>query len=120
MSRWIARKRSDCRSETEALEVTYDEIDRSFVDSEIKERIADADCLVWFEALSKEDDGFGEGDAHLLKKAFVSLVNGTILSDEDQAAVFDLRERVSRKCNSISSEVRENAIRICERLGCVV
>ena len=120
MSRWIARKRSDCRSETEALEVTYDEIDRSFVDSEIKERIADADCLVWFEALSKEDDGFSEGDVQLLKKAFASLVDDTVLSDEDQVAVFDLRERVSRKCNSISSEVRENATRICERLGCVV
>ena len=122
LSAWIAQKRCDSLAEAEALSRSYVDIDRAFINSEIRERIEDADNVAWAGAMQRQGRYLTETDVALLKRAFAILVNpsGNGLTDEERVAVYDLYEKMAKVSNQVDSFVRDNASRIMQRLSLIL
>lgn len=122
MARWIAQNRSECISESESLTRSYEEIDRAFINSEIRERIEDSDNLVWAETLFAQGRFFTEPDIRIYSRALAKLsdFDSVCLSDDEQLALGEFFGKVAGLSNHIQSAIRDNASRIMQRLSLVM
>lgn len=120
MTAWISQRRSECIDESDSLKKSYDDVDRTFINSEIRERIEDADNLVWVETMLAQGRFFSVDDVQALRQAYICLAVGEVQNLPDGEILYGLYEKMANLSNQIQSSVRENASRIMQRLSLVL
>ena len=119
MAAWISQRRSECIEESDSLKRSYVDVDRTFINSEIRERIEDADNLAWAESMLAQGRFFTASEVQTLKDVYVRLAigKGDETSEED---VYALYEKMANLSNQVHSSVRDNASRIMQRLSMIL
>lgn len=121
MAAWISQKRSACREEAGSLRKSYDDVDRMFINSEIRERIEDADNLAWAEnAQTQGRLGLTADDVSTLRRVCAYLAVGGAANRPDGESLETLYEKMAGLSNRIQSSVRDNASRIMRRVSLVL
>ena len=119
MTVWISQRRCECIDEFDSLKRSYEDVDRMFFNSEIRERIEDADNLVWAETMLAQGWFFTTSEVQTLKDVYVrfAIGKGNETNDED---VCSLYEKMANLINHVHSSIRDNAFRIMQRLSMVL
>ncbi len=117
MARWIAQRRYECVEESDSLKHSYADVDRTFINSEIRERIEDADNLAWAESMLAQGRFFTTSEVQTLKQVFLRLSIGNEGARPGDEEVYALYENVANLSNHVQSSVRDNASRIMQRLS---
>ena len=122
MAAWISRNRSDCMLETGELTRSYDELDRRFLNSEIEERVVDADNLAWAENMQAQGKYFTDADVRTIKRLLLRLsgVEHQDVSAGEQNEAIALVEKLAGLSNHVKAEVRDNASRLMQRMSLIV
>ena len=120
MTAWISQQRSDCIEESDSLKRSYEDVDRTFINSEIRERIEDADNLVWAETMLAQGRFFTASEVQTLRHVYVRLSIGKEGGEPSDEAVYALYEKVANLSNQVHSSVRDNATRIMQRLSMIL
>ena len=117
MAGWIAQRRYECIEESASLKHSYADVDRTFINSEIRERIEDADNLAWAESMLAQGRFFTTSEVQTLKQVFLRLSIGNEGARPGDEEVYALYENVANLSNHVQSSVRDNASRIMQRLS---
>lgn len=120
MERWIAQRRCACNEESDSLKHSYNDVDKTFINSKIRERIEDADRLEWAEKMLEQGRFFTPEEVETLKQVFIRLSIGNEVDGPSGKEVSALYKRMASLSNHVYSEVRDNASWVMQRLSLVL